>query len=84
VTYAIEILRSAQEQLARIDCQDQPRIISAIRELAGNRRPPGSKKLSGRTAWRIRIGAYKVIYEIHDERLVILVVALGHRREVYR
>ena len=84
VTYAVEILRSAQEQLARIDCQDQPRIISAIRELAGNPRPPGSKKLSGRPAWQIRIGAYRVIYEIQDHRLVILVVVIGHRREVYR
>jgi len=84
VTYTVEILRSAQKQLARIEPKDQARIISAIRELAATPRPSGSKKLSGRPAWRIRIGVYRVIYEIHDERLVILVVALGHRREVYR
>lgn len=84
MTYAVEILRSAQSQLARIASQDQPRIISAIRELAHNPRPPGARKLRGRDSWRIRVGVYRVIYEIHDDRLVVFVVAAGHRREVYR
>ena len=82
--YAVDTLRSAQKQLAQIDRQDHPRIISAIRSLADDPRPPGSKKLSGRPAWRIRIGPYRVIYEIHDDRLLVLVVAVRHRREVYR
>jgi mRNA interferase RelE/StbE len=84
VTYAVEILRSAQKQLAKVDRQDRARIISAIRALAKEPRPSGSKKLSGRLAWRIRIGVYRVIYEICDERLLVLVVTIGHRREVYR
>jgi mRNA interferase RelE/StbE len=84
VTYTVEILRSAQKQLARIDRQDQDRIISAIRELAKEPRPPGSKKLAGRPAWRIRVGVYRVIYEVYEDRLFVLVVAIGHRREVYR
>ena len=82
--YAVDTLRSAQKQLAKIDRQDHPRIISAIRSLADDPRPPGSKKLSGRPAWRIRIGPYRVIYEIYDDRLLVLVVTVGHRREVYR
>lgn len=84
VTYRVEILRSAQKQLAKIDRQDQSRIISAIRELANDPRPPGCNKLSGRPAWRIRVGTYRVIYEIHDDRLLVLVVTIGHRKDVYR
>jgi mRNA interferase RelE/StbE len=84
VTYRVEILRSAQKQLAKINPQDQARIIAAVRALADNPRPPGCKKLSGRPAWRIRSGQYRVIYEIHEGRLLVLVVAVGHRREVYR
>lgn len=84
MNYAVEILRSAGKQLAAIDRQDQPRIFAAIRALASNPRPPGCKKLTGRPAWRIRVGVYRVIYEIHDNRLLVLVVVVGHRREVYR
>ena len=84
MTYTVEILRSAERQLAKVDRQDQPRIISAIRSLASNPRPPGFKKLSGRPAWRIRVGVYRVIYEIHDDRLLVLVVAIGHRKDIYR
>jgi mRNA interferase RelE/StbE len=84
VTYAVDILRAAQKQLAKISRQDHPRIISAIRALADDPRPPGCQKLSGRPAWRIRIGSYRVIYEIHDDRLLVLVISVGHRREIYR
>ena len=84
VTYRVEILRSAQRQLAKIDRQDHPRIISTVRSLAENPRPSGCKKLSGRPAWRIRVGTYRIIYEIHDDRLLVLVVTIGHRKDVYR
>ena len=84
MTCTVEILRSAQRQLAKIDRKDRHRIITAIRGLASDQRPAGSKKLSGRPAWRIRVGVYRVIYEIADDRLLVLVVAIGHRKEVYR
>lgn len=84
MTYAVRILRSAQKHLAGIDTRDRLRVIAAIRALAKEPHPPGVKKLSGRPAWRIRVGQYGVIYEIHGERLLILVVAVGHRRDVYR
>lgn len=84
MSYSVFIEKSAQKSLSRIVPPFQGRIIRAIHELAAAPRPPGVKKLSGRDAWRIRIGDYRVIYEIHDDRLVVLVVAIGHRREVYR
>ncbi|MDS4040581.1 MAG: type II toxin-antitoxin system RelE/ParE family toxin [Candidatus Competibacter sp.] len=84
MTYAIFIERRAQRSLSRIAGQDRDRLSSAIRRLADEPRPHGVKKLSGRNAWRIRVGDYRILYEIHDERLRILVVDVGHRREIYR
>jgi mRNA interferase RelE/StbE len=84
VKYRIEILRAAQKQLAKIDRSFQKRIIDAVYDLAENPRPAGCQKLSGRPAWRIRVGEYRVIYEIHDNRLLILVVAMGGRKDIYR
>ena len=84
MTYAVDILRSAQKQLGKINRQDQSRIISAIQALSDTPRPQGCQKLSGRPAWRIRVVSYRIIYEIHDDKLLVLVVTIGHRREVYR
>ena len=84
MTYTIEILRSAQKQLAKIERREQQRVVEKIRMLAENPHPPGCKKLTPRSAWRIRIGDYRVIYEIHDDRLMVLVVTIGHRKEAYR
>ena len=84
MTYTLEILRAAQRQLARLEPQSRNRIVAAIRGLSQDPRPPGSKKLSGRPAWRIRVGDYRVIYEIADARLLVFVVAIGHRKEIYR
>jgi len=84
LTYALFIERRAQRSLSRIAVQDQERIAVAIGGLADEPRPSGVKKLSGRNAWRIRVGDYRVLYEIHDDRLLILVVDIGHRREIYR
>ena len=84
MSFTVEILRVAQKQLAKIDRKHRQRLYEAIRELAANPRPNGCKKLSGRNAWRIRVGAFRVIYEIHDDRLVVLVVVVGNRKDVYR
>jgi mRNA interferase RelE/StbE len=59
-------------------------MIEAIRDLRTNPRPPGVRKLTGRPAWRIRVGDYRVIYEIDDDNSTVLVVSLGHRSDVYR
>ena len=84
MNYSIEILRIAQKQLAKTGRIHQQRIINAIRSLALNPRPSGCEKLSSRPAWRIRIGPYRVIYEIHDTQLLVLVVTIGDRKDAYR
>ena len=84
MTYEVTILRSAQKQLAKVDTQTRSRIVSAIHALTNNPRPQDCKKLTGRPAWRIRVGMYRVIYEIQDKELVVLVITIGHRREVYQ
>ena len=84
MTYSVLIRKSAQNALAHIPSPYQDRIIQAIRNLSHAPRPAGAKKLAGREAWRIRVSDYRVIYEIHDDRLEILIVVIGHRREVYR
>jgi len=59
-------------------------MLARLRALESNPRPPDVKKLKGRAAWRVRVGDYRIIYEIHDRELVVIVVTIGHRREVYR
>ena len=82
--YTLVIERRAQKALARIEQRDRGRIANAIRGLARDPRPPGVKRLTGRDAYRLRVGDYRVLYEIEDQQLVVLVVDVGHRREIYR
>ena len=84
MTYAVLIERRAQRVLAKIAQPQRDRIIAAIQRLGDEPRPAGVKKLSGREAWRIRVGAYRVLYEIRDSRLIVLIVDVGHRRGIYR
>jgi len=81
----IEFARSATKDLRGIDRQWLPKIISAIESLSENPRPSGCKKLVGSEhTYRIRIGDYRVIYDIQDHKLVVYVVRIRHRRDVYR
>ena len=82
--YKVEITRKAQKALAKIPQSDFKRVTDAIRKLAQDPRPPGCKQLTGRNAWRIRAGDYRVLYEVRDAQLVVIVVRVGHRRDVYR
>jgi len=84
VSYTVLIERRAQRALAKIAQPHRERIVLSIWSLAEVPRPPGVKKLSGRDAWRIRVGSYRVLYEIHDAKLMVLVVEVGYRRDVYR
>lgn len=73
------------KQLRRLDKPVRARISRAVRELAADPRPPGSIPLKGpREVWRVRVGDYRIVYAIDDGRLVVLVVSVAHRREVYR
>ncbi len=83
MSYTVQILRRAQKELAALPPIVYPRVRDAIRELANTPRPSGCKKLSGRSGWRIRVGNYRVIYEIDDTAQVITIMHVGDRRDVY-
>lgn len=85
MTYTVEISSSAAKSLAKIDKKTLLRIVGAIELLAVDPRPPGVKFLRGgeQGRWRARVGAYRIVYTIEDNRLVVLVLRVGHRREVY-
>lgn len=84
MTYEIVLTKSAQKKLAKLSKELQILIGTAINNLAKNPRPSGCKKLKGsKTDYRIRIGDYRVIYEIRDGKLVVLVLNVGHRKDVY-
>ena len=83
--YAIEFKASADKALQRLPVAVQRRIVRAAEALADEPRPDGCVKLVGDdNAWRIRVGDYRILYEIHDRRLLILVVRIGHRKDIYR
>jgi mRNA interferase RelE/StbE len=85
VSYRIDVALGAQRQLRKLDPQARRRIQAAIELLAEEPRPPAAKMLvNSDGAWRVRVGDYRVIYDIEDDRLVVLVLAAGHRREIYR
>ncbi len=77
-------MRRAQQSIDRLQPSDAHRVYNAIYALADNPRPAGCIKLAGQEAWRIRVGDYRVVYEIQDRMLVVTVTAFGHRRDIYR
>lgn len=84
VTYHIEILPAAARELRKLPPDGQRRVQAMIELLSEDPRPPAARKLTGRPEWRVRSGDYRVLYEIEESRLLIVIVTAGHRREVYR
>lgn len=82
--YSILFRRSVLKDLEVLPKKDVQRILEAIRTLAVDPRPPQSQKLSGREQYRLRQGTYRILYVIQDDVLIVTVVKVGHRREVYR
>jgi len=82
--FQIILPKSVQKELDRLPDEIANRILARLAALEVNPRPADVKKLKGRAAWRIRAGDYRVIYEIHDRVLQIIVITVGHRREIYR
>jgi mRNA interferase RelE/StbE len=82
--YRVEVRPAALRALRKLDPTVRPRIEGAIVLLAEDPRPPASRPLTGRPAYRVRVGDYRIIYTVHDDLLLIIVVTLGHRRDVYR
>jgi mRNA interferase RelE/StbE len=84
-TYEVRLLVTARRQLFRVPGRIRSRVGNAIRALAADPRPPGCKKLAGSTEYyRIRVSDYRVLYEVRDSDVLVLVIKVGHRREVYR
>jgi len=82
--YIIEFRPAALRELRKIDKKVQPRIRGAIELLAQDPRPPASRPLRGRDGYRLRVGDYRILYTIDDGVLTIVVVTIGHRRDVYQ
>ncbi|NOZ41115.1 MAG: type II toxin-antitoxin system RelE/ParE family toxin [Planctomycetes bacterium] len=83
--YKVQIAPAANRQLKKFSRDAQKRLRVGIDSLADDPRPPGVKKLIGAEAlWRIRIGDYRVVYEIQDAKLLVLVLRIAHRKDIYR
>jgi mRNA interferase RelE/StbE len=84
LTFAIEILPAARRELEALDTTVRRRIDRKIALLAANPRTSGSKKLEGHDLMRVRVGDYRIVYTVIDQRLVVLIVRVAHRSRVYR
>ena len=82
--YRVILPKSVQKEVDRLPDGVVRRILARLAQLETDPRPADVKKLKGRDAYRIRVGDYRVIYEIHDRQLEVLVITIGHRREIYR
>lgn len=83
-SYRLFIKPSAAKEIEAIPKKERLRVIHRIQDLSGNPRPPGCEKLSGQDKYRVRQAQYRIIYSVSDEELIVCVVKVGHRREVYR
>ena len=84
MSHKLLILRRAERELDRLPTDALEQIKQALKGLATDPRPRGSVKLTHRHGWRIRVGDYRVIYEIDDSRRSVTLIHIGHRRDVYR
>ena len=85
MSYRIRVAPAAVRQLRKLDASARRRVQAAVELLADQPRPSGAKKLVGGAGeWRVRTGDYRIVYQIDDDVLLVLVVAVGHRRDVYR
>ncbi|MGC1951973.1 MAG: type II toxin-antitoxin system RelE/ParE family toxin [Gammaproteobacteria bacterium] len=83
-SFKVTVKQSVAKDLGRIPKTEVAKILKRIQALAVEPRPPGAEKLSGQEKYRLRQGVYRIIYEIKDEELVVVVVKVGHRRNVYK
>ena len=82
--YRVIVKQSVSKDLKKIPKKDVKRILTAIRGLTSDPRPPQAKKLSGQDRYRLRQGNYRILYSIEDDRLIVCVVKVADRRDVYR
>ncbi len=85
MTYRVTLAPAAARQLRKFDPQVRRRLQAALELLATNPRPPAATQLVGGSGeWRVRTGDYRIVYEIRDAELLVLVLRIGHRRDIYR
>ncbi len=84
VNYRLQIKPSAAKELETIPLKDRKPLVAKIRGLAKEPRPPGFEKLFGQEEFRLRRGHYRVPYSVDDNECVVVIVKVGHRRDVYR
>ena len=83
--YQVQLTRTAEKELEGLPKQAADRILSRIRGLGAEPRPRDCKKLVGqKNAFRIRVGDYRVVYEIHDDKVIVLVIRIRHRKDAYQ
>jgi mRNA interferase RelE/StbE len=83
-SYKLTFKQSVAADLRSLPKREVARILARIEALRENPRPPGSEKLSGQDRYRLRQGNYRILYEIREVELKVVVVRVGHRREIYR
>ena len=84
MSYRVELRKSAAKEVAAVPLGDRRRIVDRIAGLATDPRPDGAILLKGSEAYRLRQGDYRIVYTIDDDRVVVTIVRVAHRREVYR
>ena len=82
--YRVVIEKKASRALMALDQHHRARITGAIELLARDPYPPAARKLTNRLAYRVRVGDYRIIYSVQESTITIVVVAIGHRKDVYR
>ncbi len=83
-SYNVRVKRSAAKEIEALPPKERRWVVAKIQALASNPRPVGSEKLSGEDKYRLRQGDYRILYEIVDDELIVTVVKVGNRRDVYR
>ena len=85
MSYRVEITSQAEKTLRKLDKASQRRIAARIDELAENHRPSDCKKLADQDdLWRIRVGNFRIVYQVLDRKLLVLVIRIGDRKDIYR
>lgn len=84
MSYTVKLTRQARKDLFQLPARIQAWAVTTIDQLAEEPRPTGCKQLKGGVGYSIRRGDYRIVYEIHDQELIVVVIRAAHRREVYR
>lgn len=83
-SYRLLIKPSAAKELEALPRKDRRRVAARMQGLSGQPRPPGCEKLTGHDLFRVRQGNYRILYEVQDRDLAVIIFKIGHRRDVYR